>query len=487
VTRRRVVASSAWLLIPLGAAVAWVAGSAFGPHLGHSTKLFPLAVAGLAGVVALTVAVTTIEPAWILSIGMALAVFSGNWTYLHIPGPIDRVVTAAGIAAVLIRSQLDPSFPRLNVRRVHWLLALLALYAIGSAAWVQTLSTHAALFELLDRLGLFPFLLYLVGPSAFATERQRNTLLVVLVVVGAYLGLTAVFEVIGPHSLVFPSYIKDPTLGIHEGRARGPFLEAGADGLVMFYSAIAGAMLLPKVTDRRVRWAIVAAIALCGLGIVLSLTRQVWLGSVAGAVIAASLSPRLRRLVPIGLAIAAVGVGGALVAIPGLQGKLSGRASSQKPVWDRLNSDAAALRMIESRPVLGFGWGRFPAASPTYYHVAGSYPLSGVTEVHNVILSNAAELGLIGVGLWLVCLAIAVLVPFRRRGPPELDSWRLAMVAITVAWFVQLNFTPLSYALANYLPWLFAGIAFGLSRADRNSAPPAPHPTSMDGAGLGRA
>jgi O-antigen ligase len=155
-------------------------------------------------------------------------------------------------------------------------------------------------------------------------------------------------------------------------------------------------------------------------------------------------------------------VGGALVLVPSLQAKLGARAVAQKPVWDRLNSDAAALRMIESRPLLGYGWGTFPRYSPHYYHVAKAYPLSAVTEVHNVVLSNAAELGAIGLGLWLLGLTAAMVAPFRRRGPPSLEPWKLGLVAVAVAWFVQANFAPLAYAFDNYLPWLFAGIALGM-------------------------
>jgi putative inorganic carbon (hco3(-)) transporter len=151
--------------------------------------------------------------------------------------------------------------------------------------------------------------------------------------------------------------------------------------------------------------------------------------------------------------------------VPGLHAKLSARAVSQKPVWDRLNSDAAALRMFESRPLLGYGWGTFPRYGPHFYHVAKNYPLSSVGEVHNVVLSNAAELGVVGLGLWLLGLAAAMIAPFRRRGPPSLEPWKLGLVAVTVAWLVQANFAPLAYAFDNYLPWLFAGIALGLPEA----------------------
>ncbi len=46
-----------------------------------------------------------------------------------------------------------------------------------------------------------------------------------------------------------------------------------------------------------------------------------------------------------------------------------------------------------------------------------------------------------------------------------MEPWRLGLIAIALAWFVQANFAPLAYAFDNYLPWLFAGVALGLPQA----------------------
>jgi O-antigen ligase len=119
--------------------------------------------------------------------------------------------------------------------------------------------------------------------------------------------------------------------------------------------------------------------------------------------------------------------------------------------------------------MLGFGWGTFPSVSPSYYHVARGYPLSAVAEAHSVILSNAAELGAVGLVIWFIVLALAVIAPLLRRGPPEAEAWKLGLMAIAVAWFVQANFAPLSYAFDNYIVWLFAGIAGALSVTARVS------------------
>ena len=439
---------------------------ALGPHLSAHEKVFPIAAAGVAGVLCLIVGGFLLEPAWLLSIGIGLTIFSGDWRYLHIPGPVDRVVTVAGILAVLIRSRVDGDTPRIEGRRVHWLFLLLLLYATGSAAWSDTLGQHAALYELLDRLGVFPFLLYLVAPAAFSTRHQRRILLVVLAVIGAYLGLTSIFETIGPKSLVYPRYIVNPSVATdYPGRALGPFLEPGANGLAMFNGAVACVLLLAESRlSRRVRALLFCVIALCVLGIVLTFTRQVWVGALAGALIAALASRDLRRYVPLGVLVAALLTGG-LLSVPSVRHKLTTRATTQRSLWDRYNSDDAALRMIETRPLLGFGWGEFPNVSPRYYHVARTYPLTSVKEVHNVVLSNFAEIGFVGVVAWLVVLAIAMLSPLSRRGPPELDAWKYAALAVAIAWFVQANFAPVSYAFDNYIPWIFAAIAYGVRQA----------------------
>ncbi len=483
------------LICAVAAAAAVAVGLVAAPHVSAHPKLFPELALGLAGVVLLAVAVVMLDPAWILSIGLGLSIFSGDWHYLHLPGPLDRGVTFVGIAAVLLRPLLVKGAPRLEVRRIHWLLAFLAAYALASATLAGTLRQHAALFELLDRLGIEPFVLYLVAPAAFATQSQRRILLGTLAVIGAYLGLTAIFEKEGPHSLVFPRYILNPALGIHADRARGPFLEAGADGLAMFNSIVACVMLLAHRLRRGWKVALVLTILVCMLGIVLTLTRQVWVGAVAGALVAGVLSPKLRRWIPLVAVVLAAAVYGAIVVIPGLHASVRSRSSDQKSLWDRYNSDSAALRMIEAKPLFGFGWGTFPAKSPRYYHVARTYPLSSVPEVHNVSLSNAVEIGLFGFGMWLLAIVIAMIGPLTRRGPPELAPWKLATIAIAVAWFVQTNFAPVSYAYDNYIPWVFAAIAYGTRAArtgTRTDAPlldaavggtsaPAPEPVTLAG------
>ena len=78
-----------------------------------------------------------------------------------------------------------------------------------------------------------------------------------------------------------------------------------------------------------------------------------------------------------------------------------------------------------------------------------------------MFLSNAVELGVIGGGLWLLALLLAVQTGLKGfgRAPPEEVVWKYAVIAFTIAWAIDANFTPLTYPFPNILLWLFAGMA----------------------------
>lgn len=435
-------------------------GGALASHRVHGLDPFVGAVVGMAAGSAAVTCLLVLEPALILTAAMLLTVFSGYWRDMGIPIPLDRVAIVVGIATVLVRSLQRGEGPR--VRTIHWLMLALLLYAIASAAWSHTLTQHDPLYALLDRLGIIPFLLFLVAPEAFKTPEQRRILAIGLVLLGAYLGLTSLFEYTHVTKLVIPSYINNPALGIHYGRSRGPFLEAGANGLAMFSCMAAAWITLPYWKGRpKMRAAVIGVMALCALGIVFTLTRQVWVGAAAGTVVAMLSDRRLRRALPFVAVGTVIVLVLALAFVPGLQSKINSRSQDQSSVWDRLNSDAAALRMFEAKPALGFGWGEFGTESTPYYHLAATYPLSTVNNTHNMPLSNAAELGLLGVVLWVVVMLVGIVAPCFGRAPPAADPWRLALIAVAIAWFIVANLSPLDYAFDNYIVWLWAGIVAG--------------------------
>jgi O-antigen ligase len=200
---------------------------------------------------------------------------------------------------------------------------------------------------------------------------------------------------------------------------------------------------------------------LCLAGVIFTVTRQAWLGAAVGSLLGLGATPRLRAYALPLVAGGVLLVLASFAAVPGLQDQANSRASDQKPVWDRLNSDRAGVSMVAARPVLGFGWGKFLEESGPYYKQAETYPLSIVPALHSVFLSNAVELGLLGALLWAAALLMAVGGAVFRRGPPELEPWRLGLLAVAACWLVVSNFTPLGYTFSNYLLWVWAGLVGG--------------------------
>jgi putative inorganic carbon (HCO3(-)) transporter len=450
-----------------------------------------LVIAGLGGGAYL---VWISEPAYTLSAAVALSLLGGNWSFVGWPSglPItpDRLLFVGGLAAVILRFPGARGLPRLKVRPVHWLLLITIAFTVGNALLAGTLFTNAGFFRLFDRFGIAPFVLFFVAPTVFPDARRRNVFLTTLVIVGAYLGLTALAETLGPRALVFPRYILDPSLGYHAGRARGPFLEAEANGLALFVCGAASAVAIATWRDQLARIAAGAVLGLCLLGILFTLQRAVWVGAGIAVLITLLAGRETRRFVlPAVTGIVCV-VLVALVAVPGLRSEAQARASDQQSLWDRTNLNAAAVRMVEARPLFGFGWGTFAERSPPYFWQTGDTPLTAVgsapcqsqsltlsssgapcTQVaHNSYLSNAAELGLVGTVLWILCGVFGIGAAWFQPGARARPAGRSALLAIAIMWFVVIAFTPLEGPFSPVVLWIWAGLMYAPDASSREPA-----------------
>lgn len=404
-----------------------------------------------------------VEPAWLLTGAIVLNPLAGNWPEVGVPGPLalDRLLLIAGIGSVLVRAPRIRDRPPLRIAPVHWLMGAAVAY-VAVSAWVSGTLTETTWFaKLFDAFGVTPFLLFLVVPVAFRERRHRDLLLGALVIFGGYLSLTTLFEKQGVDALVFPSYILDPKVGIHVGQGRGPFVEAVNNGFALYMCAVASAIAF-KQWAGQTRSLLAGLVALlCVAGIVISLERSVWLAATV-ATIVALLTLRSGRRAALGaVAAVVVAVGLSLLAIPGLSDEVSDRFNNQRTIHDRQNLSRAAINMVEARPLVGFGWGQLIPNQIDYFEQASNYPLANIagTEIHNTALVYAVELGLLGALLWLIVILMGVAGGLSRRGPPDLDDWRVGLVAIAVAYLVVTNFVPPS-VFPNLALWLWAGIGW---------------------------
>jgi O-antigen ligase len=114
-----------------------------------------------------------------------------------------------------------------------------------------------------------------------------------------------------------------------------------------------------------------------------------------------------------------------------------------RSVSDRIVFINLALRSISERPILGVGIGNFPWRT-SYYLAETDFDLRG-DNVHNVLLSAAAELGIIGLLLLIAAIVCGVIAAVGRLRTSDDYAARLALFAIFIALF--------AVGLLDHYPW----------------------------------
>ena len=454
VSARTVLGAAIVVVVALGAAA-----------IANTPLIFfyvPLATLSAAG--ALAFIAWRSDPTHLLCAALFLSPFSSNWQKLGLPGYAapDRLLAIAAVAVVLLKGPAVRSRPRLRIGPVHRLMLLAVAYVAVSALLSGTLFDRPSFFKLFDTFGILPFMVFLVAPVAFRAEWQRDAVLKAFVLLGTYLGLTTFFESVHLDALVFPKYILDPHYGIHQGRGRGPFVEAVTNGYACYVCGAMAVVARAKWRDRR-RWRRVAgaAIVVCAVGVYLCLQRSVWIGAVAGTLVAMLAIRETRRYIPATAILGTAAIVLSLLFIPGLSNTVSERAGQKGPIYDRQNLARTSANMIEARPLTGFGWNRFERYEADYVEQAFDYPLTAAskTNIHSIILTYAVELGLTGVLLWLTVCAVGVGGALATRGPPDLRGWRIGLLGVAVCFVIVTNFVPPSY-FPNLSLWLLAGLVW---------------------------
>ena len=219
------------------------------------------------------------------------------------------------------------------------------------------------------------------------------------------------------------------------------------------------------------RWQRIGAtvvVILAPVGLLLTVTRSIWIAGVAATALAMITTPGLRRfIVPVAVAGAAA-VLIAFAVLPGIAKEANDREGDKSSVWERQNTNAAGLRMIESRPILGYGWDRADDRLEPYFRLDPTIPLTGARAgIHNVYLQYGVGLGLAGLALWLLGGALAIRGAFTGRTPPELRPWAVGLKALVVAWMLVGLSTPASYVFSTVVLWTWAGVANGPPGARR--------------------
>lgn len=300
---------------------------------------------------------------WCFLLALVFNIFAGQTDKVGLPLPPDRLLFPTAI----VLAALDPWLRRTPWRGVYTLMSLFVVLAVFSALFADTLLRRDATYALLDRV-FMPFLLFIFAPLFLATAAQRLLLVRALMLVGAYLTVVSIAQTAGVDALVFPSYIASASVaeaeaGAQTFRAGGPFLSGEANGMAL---AMCGSLSFLAAAIDRGWWRTLGSVvgAACLAASILSMTRSVWLGVALAAVVTLVLERRLWRRLPeiVGAVTAVLLVGVAL--LPGVLDGLTERGGTARSLFDRANTNAAALRAIADHPIWGVGWGVFAQDEP---------------------------------------------------------------------------------------------------------------------------
>jgi hypothetical protein len=142
---------------------------------------------------------------------------------------IDRFAFGLLILVVLLRACVLRESLRFDTPVILPMLALLLLTFCGAIAQPNDAET----WSLFAAKWLVPFTLYQLATYIFDDAQSLRRFEMFSLIVLGYLSLTAIFFMFDAREFIFPRYILDEGLGYHADRARGPFLQAVANGVAL--------------------------------------------------------------------------------------------------------------------------------------------------------------------------------------------------------------------------------------------------------------
>jgi putative inorganic carbon (hco3(-)) transporter len=367
---------------------------------------------------------------------------------------IDRVAFVLLVMGVVGRAMVQRQ--RLFVvERITW--PMLGLTALALVSIIQQ-PFESETWSLLASKFIVPFVLFHVAGLVFTEEGKFRQFEVFALLVLAYLSFTAIAFLLGARALIFPRFILDESLGFHADRARGPFLQAVANGVSL---NILGLVALHAYQRGRVRGLKIAVLlASVPVAILATMTRAVWLSFTGSVIVLIFLSKnRTLRRAGVGLALMAGLALAVVLSSHELSGALGDRLEERQPVEFRVAVYAGSWQMFLDRPLTGWGFHQMPAELPRYvsdYKDKVLYP-------HNTYLEVLVEEGVAGLALylWLMWEMWGLgrgAIPAREKdGFLDGQFHRLWPILLAVYW-VNAALVVMSYQFVNALLFTMAGM-----------------------------
>jgi O-antigen ligase len=355
------------------------------------------------------------------------------------------------LRAVVLRQSVRPT------SKLIWPMAAMAIVVVAD---LVASPFDVTLWSVAIAKYLTPYAMFYLAGLVFENELSVRRLETFTLAVFAYLAFTAVAFLAGWHSLIFPRFILDDSLGINAERARGPFLQAVANGTSI---NLLGLVAIDAYRRHRLRGPV--AVLLLGalpIAILATKTRAVWLSFTISllTLLFTTSSARVRR-VCLGLVCCAVlSILALLVGTGEVRMGVYDRLTDRDTAEFRLAAYQAGWKMIRDRPLTG--WGAQGVRLEMENRLDGYR--GNLTVVHNTYLEVLLEHGLIGFVLYIwIMVGLFKLGrcetsrPQSEEGTPQWPSRTLWTLLLGV-YCVNACFVVMNYQFVNGLLFTWAGI-----------------------------
>lgn len=391
---------------------------------------------------------------------------------------VGIVVVAALFAVMVLMGRIRLRWPGVVGT---WLVVLVAYFTMS--AFVSGFDTRSELTVHYRLIGgyLFPVAVFAFLLHALRGEKDFKRIAMFFAALSVYLVFTGFCEQFELKRLIWPAFIADPSVGIHYGRVRGPFVSSPQMGLALVYCFFSN-LVLAKNSDR-LRWPLVGVNALMLPVIFWTRTRSVWLAFVLSLVVWTWYSRRRMSRVVI---VATLFAGALLVSVANMdnfmgEDRTKGGLTDVGPIMLRIGLAQMSWELVKDYPIFGAGFGHFRDVAPAYATDPSSpYMVFGTSALeHNNLLSIVSETGFVGLVIYLalivtlfkVSLHVYRKLPVTSRGFISRDLivlyWILATAYFVDGMFRETSDSPFANCLFYGLTAM--PVAVGLMLRDRRA------------------
>ena len=370
--------------------------------------------------------------------------------------PLDRLAFFLLVLVVLLRTLLLKTglpFSR------SFTLPMLGLSVLALAAnWRQAYDAEA--WSVVAAQFLVPFAMFHLARAVFNTESSVRQLELFCMLALAYLCFISIAFLSGQTQLIFPRFILDGGVEMHFDRARGPFLQAVANGVSI---NLLGLVAFDCYLRNRIRALVAVPLLLSApIAIFATMTRSVWLSFILSLVVIILFRERQRIWWLLSFAVITTAVLTYVVtANSTLLAASQERFEDRETVDFRLSVYELSWDMFRDRPLLGWGQGEFAREIET--RISDFRP--GTYAAHNTFIDILVEHGTVGLllFLWIGCRF------FRLR---KQSGWlQFAWPICLAVYFVNACCVVMNYQFVNALLFTFAGVMAGGERSHVEQPP----------------